>query len=154
MLSGDLGSIQERTLIIDHRDCPRLAGMLELDARSYLLLSPPILMPAFWATGFKKLKATDSGPTNRSNLLDIDNERDGFLFQVSKWHPAKGTEVDPCRLCCLIDGRSYGGGMAVSGSGLGRDSGLDACLQALNALTTIQVEKQCGPGVASRKADT
>jgi hypothetical protein len=58
--------------------------MLDLDAKLSPLLSSRKRMPAFRVARLQTLMADDSAPTDRSDLLlDIDNERDGFLFQES-----------------------------------------------------------------------
>ena len=51
----------------------------------------PKRMPAFTVASLQTFMADDSVPTDRGHLLlDIDNERDGYLFQESMREPGKG----------------------------------------------------------------
>src|ERR1700690_2907776 len=73
--------------------------MLDFDAKLYPLLSSRKRMPAFRFARPQTFMADDPAPTDRSYLLlDIDNERDGFLFQESMRDPRqRDTDVRPCR---------------------------------------------------------
>jgi hypothetical protein len=65
--------------------------MLDLDAKLYPLLSSRKRMPAFRIARLQTFMADHSAPTDRSYLLlDMDNGRDGFLFQESMRDPGKG----------------------------------------------------------------
>jgi hypothetical protein len=65
--------------------------MLDLDAKLCPLLSYRKRMPEFRVARRQTFMADDSAPTDRSYLLlDMDNQRDGFLFQESMRDPGKG----------------------------------------------------------------